>query len=134
VGAAVRRLDISSGVLLVAVSGPLVPYFRRSATVAFLDGVNVASLALMAAASYQLGRAAIVDWVTVGLAIVGRILLLRFRIKFGVACSGGALVACFAVHRVESNGSLWQARPAVAVFEVEPEPALYECRTAIRIG
>jgi chromate transporter len=36
--------------LLVAVSGPLVPRIRKSKTAgAFLDGVNVASLALMAA-------------------------------------------------------------------------------------
>jgi len=77
----------------VAVSGPLVPYIRRSATAgAFLDGVNVASLALMAAVSYQLGRAAIVDWVTVGLAIASAILLLRFRINSAWLVLGGALV------------------------------------------
>ena len=43
-------------------SGPLVPRLRRSPTAgAFLDGVNVASLALMAAVTMLLGRAAIVD-------------------------------------------------------------------------
>jgi chromate transporter len=79
--------------LLVAVSGPVVPYIRRSATAgAFLDGVNVASLALMAAVSYQLGRAAIVDWLTVGLAIASAILLLRFRINSAWLVLGGALV------------------------------------------
>jgi len=58
--------DISSGVPPGGRQRALVPYIRRSATAgAFLDGVNVASLALMAAVSYQLGRAAIVDWVTV---------------------------------------------------------------------
>ena len=59
---------------------------------AFLDGVKVASLALMAAVSYQLGRASIVDWVTVGLAIAGAILLLRFRINSAWLVLGGALV------------------------------------------
>jgi chromate transporter len=94
VGAAVATVGIFlPAFLLVAVSGPLVPYIRRSATAgAFLDGVNVASLALMAAVSYQLGRAAIVDWLTVGLALVGAILLLRFRINSAWLVLGGALV------------------------------------------
>ena len=94
VGAAVATIGIFlPAFLLVAVSGPLIPYIRRSATAgAFLDGVNVASLALMAAVSYQLGRAAIVDWVTVGLAIAGAILLLRFRINSAWLVLGGALV------------------------------------------
>jgi len=79
--------------VLVAMSGPLIPYIRRSATAgAFLDGVNVASLALMAAVSYQLGRAALVDWLTIGLTIASAILLLRFRINSAWLVLGGALV------------------------------------------
>jgi chromate transporter len=79
--------------VLVAVSGPLVPLVRRSATAgAFLDGVNVASLALMAAVSYQLGRSAIVDWVAIGLAIISAALLLRFRINSAWLVLGGAIV------------------------------------------
>jgi chromate transporter len=94
VGAVVATVGIFlPAFILVAISGPLIPYIRRSATAgAFLDGVNVASLALMAAVSYQLGRAAIVDWVTVGLAIAGAILLLRFRINSAWLVLGGALV------------------------------------------
>ena len=79
--------------ILVAVSGPLIPLIRRSATAgAFLDGVNVASLALMAAVSYQLGRAAIVDWVTIALAIASAVLLLRFRINSAWLVLGGAIL------------------------------------------
>lgn len=79
--------------VLVAISGPFIPYIRRSATAgAFLDGVNVASLALMAAVSYQLGRSAMVNWLTVFLAIVSAILLLRFRINSAWLILGGALV------------------------------------------
>jgi chromate transporter len=79
--------------ILVAISGPLVPLIRRSATAgAFLDGVNVASLALMAAVSYQLGRSAIVDWVTAGLAIASAVLLLRFRINSAWLVLGGAAI------------------------------------------
>jgi chromate transporter len=79
--------------VLVAISGPLVPHIRRSATAgAFLDGVNVASLALMAAVSYQLGRSAIVDWLTVGMASASAIFLLRFRINSAWLVLGGALI------------------------------------------
>jgi chromate transporter len=79
--------------ILVALSGPLIPMLRRSATAgAFLDGVNVASLALMAAVSYQLGRAAILDWVTMGLAIASAVLLLRYRINSVWLVLGGAII------------------------------------------
>jgi chromate transporter len=79
--------------LLVAISGPLVPLLRRSSTAgAFLDGVNVASLALMAAVSYQLGRSSIADWETLSLAAIGAVLLLRFRINSAWLVLGGAAV------------------------------------------
>lgn len=78
--------------ILVAISGPLIPLIRRSAIAgAFLDGVNVASLALMAAVSYQLGRSSIVDWLTIGLAVVSAILLLRYRINSAWLVLGGGL-------------------------------------------
>jgi chromate transporter len=79
--------------ILVAISGPLVPLIRRSTTAgAFLDGVNVASLALMAAVSYQLGRSAIVDWLTAGLVIASAVLLLRFRVNSAWLVLGGAVI------------------------------------------
>jgi chromate transporter len=94
VGALVATVGIFlPAFILVAISGPLIPLIRRSATAgAFLDGVNVASLALMAAVSYQLGRSAIVDWVTVGLAIASSVLLLRFRINSAWLVLGGAAI------------------------------------------
>lgn len=68
--------------VLVAVSGPLVPRIRRSpAAGAFLDGVNAASLALMAAVAWHLGRSAIVDAPTGLLAALGVLLLVRFRLN-----------------------------------------------------
>ena len=77
--------------ILVAVSGPLIPFLRRSAAAgAFLDGVNVASLALMAAVGYQLGRAAMVDGLTMALAIASAVLLLRFRVNSAWLVLGGA--------------------------------------------
>jgi chromate transporter len=46
----------------------------------------------MAAVSYQLGRSAIVDWVTAGLAIASAVLLLRFRINSAWLVLGGAAI------------------------------------------
>ncbi len=65
--------------VLVAVSAPLIPKIRASRTAsAVLDGVNVASLALMAMVTWQLARSAIVDWLTAALAIGSAVLVFRF--------------------------------------------------------
>jgi chromate transporter len=63
VGAAVATLGIFlPAFAFVALSAPLVPRLRRSPTAgAFLDGVVVASLALMAVVTWDLGKAALVD-------------------------------------------------------------------------
>ena len=79
--------------VLIAISGPLVPRLRKSPVAgAFLDGVTVASLALMAVVAWQLGRAAIVDSTTAILAIAGAILLMRFRVNSAWLVLGGAAV------------------------------------------
>jgi chromate transporter len=79
--------------LLVAVSGPLVPRIRRSKLAsAFLDGVNVASLALMAAVTWQLGRASLVDSLTVFFAVASLIALLRFRVNSAWLVLIGAVI------------------------------------------
>ena len=79
--------------LLVAISGPLVPRIRRSKTAsAFLDGVNVASLALMAAVTWQLARASLIDVVTFVLAALSLIALLRFRLNSAWLVLFGAIV------------------------------------------
>lgn len=82
-GAAVATLGIFlPAFFFVAVSGPLIPRLRASSTAgAFLDGVNVASLALMAAVTWQLGRATLVDPWTFALAFVSAVLLVRFRVN-----------------------------------------------------
>jgi len=79
--------------VFVAISGPLVPKLRRSRLAAsFLDGVNVASLALMAVVTWHLGRAALVDTLTVALAAVTTVVLLRYRVNSAWLVLGGALV------------------------------------------
>jgi len=87
--------------LLVAVSGPLVPRIRKSKPAgAFLDGVNVASLALMAAVTWELGRASLVDTLTVLLAVASSIALLRFRVNSAWLVLVGAAIGLMtsAVH------------------------------------
>jgi chromate transporter len=77
----------------VAVSGPLVPRLRRSAAAgSFLDGVNVASLALMAVVTLQLGRAAVTDWISAGLAAASAFLLLRYRLNSAWLVLGGGVI------------------------------------------
>ncbi|MFT3770874.1 MAG: chromate efflux transporter [Minicystis sp.] len=77
----------------VAVSGPLVPRIRASRTAgAFLDGVNVASLALMALVTAQLARAAVIDVPSGLLAVAGAVLLLRFGVGSAWLVLGGAMV------------------------------------------
>ena len=77
----------------VALSGPLVWRLRRDPLAgAFLDGVNVASLALMAVVSWQLGSAAIVDLPTAVLAGGSLVLLQRFRLNSAWLILGGGLV------------------------------------------
>jgi chromate transporter len=79
--------------LLVAASGPLVPRIRKSKIAgAFLDGVNVGSLALMAVVSWQLGRASLVDAVTVVLAVASSAALIRLRLNSAWLVLVGAVV------------------------------------------
>jgi chromate transporter len=81
------------GFLLVAVSGPVIPKIRRSALAgAALDGITVASLALMAVVTWQLARAALVDWIAILLAAASLAALLRFRISPVWLLAGAAAV------------------------------------------
>ncbi len=81
----------------VAISGPLVPRLRRSPFAgAFLDGVNVASLALMAVVTWQLGRVALTDWLTVLMAIASGVCLFRFRVNSAWLVLGGAVIGMLA--------------------------------------
>jgi len=73
------------GFLLVALAGPLIPRIRRSPIVAAaLDAVVAASIALMAVVTWQLGKAALVDRVTLAIFVVSVIALLRFRVNSAV--------------------------------------------------
>lgn len=82
-GAAVATIGIFlPSFVFVAASRPLIPRIRRSPIAgAFLDGVNVGALALMAVVILQLSRAAIVDWTTLLLAALSLPLLILTRMN-----------------------------------------------------
>jgi chromate transporter len=83
--------------VMVAASGPLVGRIRKSQVAgAFLDGVNVASLALMTVVTWQLGRASLVDFVTVALAVVSVICLWRWRLNSAWLVGVGAIIGMIA--------------------------------------
>ena len=70
------------GFILVALSGPVIPRLRRSPIAATaLDGVVAGSLALMAVVTWQLGKASIVDWITLAVFAVSLIALLRVHVN-----------------------------------------------------
>jgi chromate transporter len=70
------------GFLLVAVSGPLIPWLRRSKLASSaLDGVIAASLALMAVVVWQLGKASIVNPATLIIFLSSLAVLLGTRIS-----------------------------------------------------
>jgi chromate transporter len=93
-GAAVATLGIFlPAFVFVALSGPIVPRLRKYRPAGdFLDGVNAASLALMAVVTWDLGRAALRDWPTVLLAGVSAVLLLRWRVNSVWLILGGGLI------------------------------------------
>jgi chromate transporter len=71
---------------------PLVPRLRRSPRMsAFLDGVNVGAIGLMAAVTLQLAQAALVDWLTVLLAALAAVLLVRYRVNSAWLVLAGGL-------------------------------------------
>jgi chromate transporter len=79
--------------VFVALSGPLVPRMRASpAAAALLDGVNVASLALMLVVTAQLGWSTLIDLPTVLIALLAAVLLVRFRVNSTWLVFGGAAI------------------------------------------
>lgn len=82
--------------IFVAISSPIIPRLQQSPWVrGFLDGVNVASLALMAAVTGELGAAALTDWYAILLAGVTAILLFRYKVNttwlIGLGAAAGYL-------------------------------------------
>jgi chromate transporter len=84
--------------VFVAASNPFIPRLRRSAWAgSFLDGVNAASLGLMASVSWRLGRASLVDLPTVIIALATLGILLRTKINSAWLILGGGLIGLFSM-------------------------------------
>jgi len=79
--------------VFIAVGRALFPRLRKSLLAGtFLDGVNVAALALIAAAAWSLGREALVDLPTLAIAVLSGLLLFRYRLNSAWLVLGGAAV------------------------------------------
>lgn len=85
--------------IFVAIVFPVVGILRRSRwTSGFLDGVNVGALGLMAGVSWQLGRAAVIDWVTALLALISCVLVFASKINSAWLVLGGAAAGFITKH------------------------------------
>jgi chromate transporter len=79
--------------IFVAISNPFIPKMRNSVWVgSFLDGINVASLSLMTAVTFQLGSASLIDLPTVLIALISLGVLLRFKVNPTWLIAGGAII------------------------------------------
>ncbi|GAB4213242.1 MAG: chromate efflux transporter [Synechococcales cyanobacterium] len=83
--------------VLVGLVNPWIPALRRSPwTAGFLDGINAASLGLMAAVTYTLGQASLVDGLTLILGIIGVIAVFRWRINSAWLVLAGGVIGLVA--------------------------------------
>jgi chromate transporter len=79
--------------ILVGILSRFLPAMRKSWWAgSFLDGINAASLGLMAAVTIQLGRSVLIDPFTIILALVALFLLIKFKISsVWLVLGGGAM-------------------------------------------
>jgi chromate transporter len=88
--------------VFVAILFPLIPKLKgEPAARIFLDGINAATMGLMAAVSWQLARGAIVDVFTAIETVVAFFILLRFKINAAWLIVAGVVAGCvmkFAMH------------------------------------
>jgi chromate transporter len=84
--------------VFVALLNPLIPRLRSSQWMsAFLDAVNISSVALMVVVTVELARTIIItsrlfDWVAALIAIGSAILLVRYRINAAWIVLGSAVI------------------------------------------
>jgi chromate transporter len=84
--------------IFVAISSPLIPRIRQSSWAgAFLDGVNVAALGLMAAVTAQLAQTAFVvkgqlDWIAIVEGLIAAFVLVSFKVNSIWLILAGALI------------------------------------------
>lgn len=79
--------------IFVALSSPLIPKLRNSRFFSsLLDGINAVSLGLMAAVMFQLGRASLIDPITIIIGLVSGVLLIRYRVNSTWLVLGGGVI------------------------------------------
>jgi chromate transporter len=79
--------------VFVAISNPLIPKIRNSPVAAsLLNGVNAASLGLMAAVTIQLAFSSLTDLPAILIFAASLLLLLRYKINSTWLIAGGALI------------------------------------------
>jgi chromate transporter len=93
-GAGVATLGIFlPSFFFVLMLNPIIPRMRRSVWLsAFLDAVNVAALALMAAVTLELAVGILTSWPAWLIAIPAAVLALRFRVNAAWLVLGGAVL------------------------------------------
>lgn len=83
--------------IFVAISIPIIPRLRNNPTMSkLLDGVIIASLALMLSVAWDLGVAAIIDPITALLAVISAVLIFRYRVNTTWIILLGAIVGIIA--------------------------------------
>ena len=92
-GAAVATLGIFlPSFVFVAILNPVVPKLRKSEwTAAFLDAVNAAAVALMAAVTLELARTTLTSWQAGAIALAAALAAMRFGVGAVWLVAGGAL-------------------------------------------
>ncbi len=79
--------------IFVVITNPYIPRLRQSRWAgALLDGVNVASLGLMAGVTLQLGQASLIDPLTIVMMILAVVVLVRYKINATWLVLAGAAV------------------------------------------
>ncbi|MGZ8523153.1 MAG: chromate efflux transporter [Chitinophagaceae bacterium] len=94
-GAAIATIGIFlPAFIFVALLNPLVKKIRSSKLFsAFLDAVNIASVALIIAVCYKMGKETITDWRTIVIAVLGILVTFGFRkINSALIVLGGSLL------------------------------------------
>ena len=76
---------------------PIIPRLRKSRwTAAFLDAINVSSVALMAVVTFSLGGSVLTRWIPWCIFALATFLVVRYKVNALWLVLGGAIVGCLA--------------------------------------
>jgi chromate transporter len=83
--------------IFAALVNPWIPKLRNSRLMSgFLDGINTASLALMAVVTVKLGFQTVQDPLTIGISLMSALLLLKYRVNSAWLVLGGGILGFLA--------------------------------------